>query len=111
MNELTAAHRSLPLGTRLLVTNLTNGKSVEVRVNDRGPFTRGRVLDLSHGAARALGALGRGVIPVRLRVVGLPGEGSGRLPAGTASDHPGSRRGLAAPLPIGGLADPALNSA
>lgn len=100
MNDLTAAHRSLPLGTRLLVTNLTNGNSVEVRVNDRGPFTRGRILDLSHGAARALGAIGRGVIPIRLRVVGLPGEGNGNPLAAIASDLPGSLRGLAAPLPI-----------
>ncbi|MBK8456142.1 MAG: septal ring lytic transglycosylase RlpA family protein [Phyllobacteriaceae bacterium] len=52
---LTAAHRTLPLGTRLKVTNKRNGKSVIVRVNDRGPFIKGRVLDLSRGAARQLG--------------------------------------------------------
>src|SRR5437762_3762354 len=61
MNELTAAHRTLPLGTRLLVTNLANGRSVEVRVNDRGPFVKGRILDLSYAAARTLGAEGTGV--------------------------------------------------
>jgi rare lipoprotein A len=52
---MTAAHRSLPFGTRLRVTNRRNGKVVMVRINDRGPFIRGRVLDLSRGAARKLG--------------------------------------------------------
>jgi rare lipoprotein A len=52
---LTAAHRTLPFGTRLKVTNKNNGKSVVVRINDRGPFIKGRVLDLSRGAARQLG--------------------------------------------------------
>src|SRR6266545_7116555 len=75
MNDLTAAHRSLPLGTRLMVTNLDTGQAVEVRVNDRGPFVQGRILDLSYGAARIIGAIGPGVIPVRLRVIALPGSG------------------------------------
>ena len=69
MNTLTAAHRTLPLGTRVLVTNLDNGRTVEVRINDRGPFRRDRVLDLSYAAARRLGAVGEGVIPVTLKVV------------------------------------------
>lgn len=69
MARLTAAHRSLPLGTRLLVTNLENGRIVQVRVNDRGPYVAGRVLDLSHGAARVLDMVERGVVPVRLDVV------------------------------------------
>jgi rare lipoprotein A len=81
MRDLTAAHRTLPLGTRLMVTNLDNGEAVEVRVNDRGPFVQGRILDLSYGAARIIGAIGPGVIPVRLRVIALPG----RSPAGGAS--------------------------
>lgn len=72
MNALTAAHRTLPLGTRLLVTDLESGKSVEVRVNDRGPFVGDRILDLSYAAARALGGVGRGVIRVRLRVLEVP---------------------------------------
>src|SRR5262245_49638037 len=72
MNELTAAHRALPLGTRLMVTNLDNARAVDVRVNDRGPFVDGRILDLSYGAARVLGADRSGVIPVRLRVISLP---------------------------------------
>jgi peptidoglycan lytic transglycosylase len=72
MNELTAAHPVLPMGTRLLVTNLRNGRSVEVRVNDRGPFVDGRILDLSYAAARHLGAVAEGVIRVRARVVTVP---------------------------------------
>ncbi len=70
MRQLTAAHRTLPLGTRLRVTNLANGRAVRVRVNDRGPYVGGRVLDLSHGAARALGMVERGVVPVQLDVIG-----------------------------------------
>lgn len=69
MNKLTAAHRTLPLGTRVLVTNLENGRSVEVRVNDRGPFARSRVIDLSYAAARRLGAVGAGVIRVGLKIL------------------------------------------
>jgi rare lipoprotein A len=57
---LTAAHRSLPFGTKLRVTNQRNGRSVVVRVNDRGPFIKGRVLDLSKGAAQVLGFVGAG---------------------------------------------------
>lgn len=57
---MTAAHRSLPFGTRLKVTNRNNGRSVVVRVNDRGPFAGGRVLDLSRGAARTLGFVASG---------------------------------------------------
>ena len=77
MNDLTAAHRTLPMGTRLMVTGLDTGQVVLVRVNDRGPFVEGRILDLSYAAARVLGADRAGVIPVRLQVVGLGDEGSG----------------------------------
>ena len=69
MNKMTAAHRTLPLGTRVLVTNRDNGRTVEVRINDRGPFRKSRVLDLSYAAARSLGAVGEGVIPVTLKIV------------------------------------------
>ena len=69
MNAMTAAHPSLPFGTRLRVVNLQNDREVEVRINDRGPATPGRVLDLSYAAARALGAVGSGVIPVRMTVL------------------------------------------
>jgi len=82
MNDMTAAHRTLPLGTRLMVTNLDTGQAVEVRVNDRGPFVDGRILDLSYAAARSVGADQLGVIPVRLRV--LDGE-VGPAPTGGAS--------------------------
>jgi rare lipoprotein A len=67
---LTAAHRSLPFGTRVRVTNLNNGRAVVVVVDDRGPFVRGRVIDLSLAAARRLGMVRDGVVPVRLEVVG-----------------------------------------
>ena len=63
---LTAAHRTLPFGTCLRVTNLENGRAVEVRVNDRGPYAAGRIIDVSETAARALGMRGQGVTRVRL---------------------------------------------
>lgn len=65
---LTAAHRSLPFGTRVRVTNLANGRSVVVRINDRGPFIGGRVIDLSKGAASVIGMLGSGVARVSVAV-------------------------------------------
>jgi rare lipoprotein A len=73
MNQLTAAHRTLPFGTRVLVTNRDTSQSTEVRVNDRGPFVEGRIMDVSYAAARQLGAIGAGIFPVRLRVISLPG--------------------------------------
>ena len=68
-NELTAAHRTLPFGTRLRVTNVATGKSVTVRVNDRGPYVRGRVVDVSYSAAESLGMVHKGVTNVKLDVV------------------------------------------
>lgn len=68
-NALTAAHRSLPFGTLVRVTNLDNGQSVVVRINDRGPYSYGRVIDLSAAAARAVGIFYAGVAPVRLEVL------------------------------------------
>lgn len=65
---LTAAHRTLPFGTRVRVTNKRNGRSVVVRINDRGPFIRGRVIDVTVAAARQLGFVSRGVAPVSLSV-------------------------------------------
>jgi rare lipoprotein A len=67
---MTAAHRHLPFGTKVRVTNTRNGRSVVVRINDRGPFIRGRVIDLSVAAARILGMMGSGVAPVRIEVLG-----------------------------------------
>lgn len=68
-HALTAAHRTLPFGTRVEVTNLSNKKRVEVVINDRGPFARRRVIDVSHAAARQLDMIRSGVAPVRLEVV------------------------------------------
>jgi rare lipoprotein A len=67
--ELTAAHRTLPFGTRVRVTNVATGRSVTVRINDRGPFIGGRVIDVSHSAAESLGMVGQGVAKVKLDVV------------------------------------------
>lgn len=69
MNDLTAAHNTLPLGTFVAVTNLNNGQSVVVRINDRGPFVKDRVIDLSYAAARALDMIGTGTAPVRIEVL------------------------------------------
>ena len=66
-NGMTAAHKTLAFGSRLRVTNVSNGKSVVVRVNDRGPFIRGRIVDVSTIAARQLGMVGRGVARVRIQ--------------------------------------------
>jgi rare lipoprotein A len=68
-NDLTAAHPTLPFGTRLRVTNVETGRSVTVRVNDRGPYVAGRVVDVSHSAADALGMVGSGIAKVKLDVV------------------------------------------
>jgi rare lipoprotein A len=70
MEALTAAHRTLPLGTIVRVTNVANGQQTSVRINDRGPYVNGRVLDLSHAAARALGMVRDGISPVQVEVIG-----------------------------------------
>ena len=70
MNKLTAAHRTMPFGTRLKVTNVENGRSVVVRVNDRGPWVKDRVIDVSRAAARTLGMTGDGVARVEIVVLG-----------------------------------------
>jgi rare lipoprotein A len=72
MNAMTCAHRSLPMGSMVKVTNLRNHKSVVVRVNDRGPVSGSRVVDLSYAAARLLGFSRRGTAPVRLELVSGP---------------------------------------
>jgi len=68
MHELTAAHRTLPFGTHVRVTNLENGRSVVVRINDRGPWKKGRIVDLSYDAARELHMVGAGTTRVRLDI-------------------------------------------
>jgi rare lipoprotein A len=65
-NDFTAAHRTLPWGSKVKITNVANGKSVEVRINDRGPFGKGRIIDVSRAAARALGIVGSGITTVRI---------------------------------------------
>lgn len=70
MNELTAAHKTLPFGTRVVVRNPSNGKQVTVRINDRGPYAHGRIIDLSKAAAHEIGLLGRGHGSVELHSLG-----------------------------------------
>jgi len=77
MNEFTAAHRTLPFGAVVRVTNLSNGRETEVRINDRGPFVANRVIDLSHAAAEALEMIGPGTAPVRLTLLSGPNPGIG----------------------------------
>jgi rare lipoprotein A len=71
-NKMTAAHRTLPFGTRVRVTNLDNDKSVELRVNDRGPFVEGRIIDVSYRAAGELDFVAAGLAEVRVEVLSVP---------------------------------------
>lgn len=104
--ELTAAHRSLPFGTRLCVRSRANGRMVVVRVNDRGPFTPGRIIDLSRAAAEVLGMTGLGIKPVELWQLGpeedrcpegleqaVEGAGLGLDAGAQAVQHPAPARG------------------
>ncbi len=75
-NELSAAHKTLPLGSHVRVTDPRSGKSVVVRINDRGPYAKGRVIDLSRAAARKIGLVKEGVAKVKLEVLSLPRNGS-----------------------------------
>jgi rare lipoprotein A len=72
MEQMTAAHRTLPFGTWVRVNNLTNGKTVDVRIIDRGPFIDGRIIDISHAAARAIDLIGPGIAQVRLDIIAAP---------------------------------------
>jgi rare lipoprotein A len=72
-HALTAAHPTLPMGARAIVTNVNTGQSVEVRINDRGPYKDGRVIDLSYAAARLIGVWGPGIAPVRITVLNADG--------------------------------------
>jgi len=72
MHQFTAAHRTLPFGAVVRVTNLRNGRQTEVRINDRGPFVANRVIDLSLSAAQAIGMVGTGTAPVRLEMMAGP---------------------------------------
>ena len=91
MHKLTAAHRTLPLGSIAVVRSTTTGKEVTVRINDRGPFAKGRVLDLSYAGARTLGIVGEGTGQVELRVIGFQGRtadmGFLRVQIGSFAEH------------------------
>jgi peptidoglycan lytic transglycosylase len=102
-NRLTAAHRSLPLNTRVRVTNLENAKSVTVLVNDRGPYVRGRVIDLSTAAARRLGMVKEGLAPVRIEVVAPPPASRQPVVADAANElkEPGRHSPFALPAVSG----------
>jgi rare lipoprotein A len=76
MYELTAAHRTLPFNTQVRVHDLDNGRDVTVRINDRGPFVEGRIIDLSYASARSINMIGPGVARVQLEILGLPPPGS-----------------------------------
>lgn len=79
MDKMTAAHRTLPFGTQVQVTNLENGRKAEVKINDRGPFVPERIIDLSYAAAKKLEMLIAGVVPVRLQLLFLPKGDSGKF--------------------------------
>ena len=85
MEKFTAAHRTLPFQTWVEVTNATNGKHVDVRITDRGPFAHGRIIDLSHAAAREIDMLGAGTAHVRLRVIVPPREERPEAAVGAAA--------------------------
>jgi len=87
-HAFTAASRTFPIGTRVRVTNLGNGRSAVVRINDSGPFARGRVIDVSRAAAQALGMVGRGTARVRIETLG---EGTPRTTTGRARRRPAAR--------------------
>jgi rare lipoprotein A len=72
--RMSAAHKTLPLGSKVRVTDMRTGKAITVRVNDRGPFVKGRIIDLSRRAARELGMIQRGVAKVKMEVVSVPGS-------------------------------------
>jgi rare lipoprotein A len=102
MEALTAAHRTLPLGTEVRVTNAENGRQVHVRINDRGPYLYGRVIDLSLAAARELGMVDSGVAAVQIEVVG--GQRTGRVSLVDLMPLPRA-------LTVAGAADDALSLA
>ncbi|HLE25469.1 MAG TPA: septal ring lytic transglycosylase RlpA family protein [Thermodesulfobacteriota bacterium] len=74
--DYTAAHKTLPIGTMVRVTNLDNGQDVIVRINDRGPFKKGRIIDLSYAPAKAIGMFGKGTAKVKVEVLSVPREAS-----------------------------------
>ena len=81
MHQLTAAHRALPLGTKIMVTNMRNQQSILLRVNDRGPYIPGRILDVSFEAATKLNFVHRGLTPIKAKLVSFPKKYDGHWPA------------------------------
>ena len=77
MYSISAAHKTLPLGTYVRVENLNNNRTLDVRINDRGPFVRGRIIDLSYAAAKALDVVDKGTAPVKITALGAPAASSG----------------------------------
>ncbi len=98
MNQMTAAHRTLPFGAIVRVANLDNRRSVSVRINDRGPFAEGRIIDLSRAAARELGLIGPGTARVRIELTGYTNPDSAGQPplftiqAGSFADRASAER-------------------
>lgn len=90
MRAMTAAHRTLPFNTWVEVTNLKNGKQVDVRVTDRGPFIQGRIIDLSMGAAERIGMVRDGIVRVRLKVIPKPALEQHPVSAAASSPGPAS---------------------
>jgi rare lipoprotein A len=109
MHQMTAAHRTLPFGTRIRVESLVDGSAVEVRINDRGPFKDAdrRILDLSFAAGKLLGVIGPGVIPVRLRVVSLPSPAAAPPAVATPASPPPAVATPAPPPPAAVSTPPA----
>ncbi|MCC6889918.1 MAG: septal ring lytic transglycosylase RlpA family protein [Hyphomicrobiales bacterium] len=115
MNAISAAHPTLPLPSYARVTNLENGRSIIVRVNDRGPYTRNRIIDLSTATAKALGTYGKGLARVRVEYVGragLAGSNDAALLAslrnGSPAPVPSMLRVASGPSVLGGRGDPTL---
>jgi rare lipoprotein A len=109
MEKMTAAHRTLPFGTWLRVKNLDNGKTVDVRITDRGPFVRGRILDLSHAAATSIAMVGPGTAKVKITVIAAPAVVIATAPEAVAARAPVLVPApAAAPPPPPSLAVPAL---
>jgi len=94
MYQLTCAHNTLPLGTTVMVTNLENGRSLELKVNDRGPFVKERIIDVSYAAAQMLGMWANGTAPVKVEVISLASEPVLRftLQVGSFTDETNAQR-------------------
>ena len=107
MYAMTAAHKTLPLGTQIVVISRQTGRRIRVRVNDRGPFVAGRIVDLSLAAARALGSAEAGVVPVTLEAV-LPGSA---FAVTSAANQPGRAPAITAPAPMSPAVERPLSQA